>query len=337
MRNLFYNISKLLKIFPLEILIKISHQNIIFPFYHLISDREVVHIKHLYKIRTSKAFEHDLDFILKYYEPLQLTDLTDSLSKNKIKTNRFLLSFDDGLSEFHDVVAPILLRKGIPAICFLNSGFIDNKDLFFRYKASILIEKLQNSKKTSIPLKQIETWFEQKQLDFKNKCLSIRSINYSNKHLLDELAVLLEVDFHKYLLENKPYLTTEQIISLKKQGFLFGAHSIDHPLYSELDENQQLMQTTQSISEIATKFGIDYKIFSFPFTDFGVTKSFFDKIVPITDLTFGCAGLKKDDCIWNLQRIPMEIKSYSAQEVIYGEYLYYIFKQIFNKNTIKRY
>ena len=37
------------------------------------------------------------------------------------------LTFDDGFRELHDVVAPILLRKGIPATFFVNSAFIDNK------------------------------------------------------------------------------------------------------------------------------------------------------------------------------------------------------------------
>jgi hypothetical protein len=52
-------------------------------------------------------------------------------------------------------------------------------------------------------------------------------------------------------------------------------------------------------------------------------------------LTFGCAGLKEDSVKNNLQRIAME-ESGSGEQIIKAEYLYYLFKSLFGKNTIKR-
>lgn len=46
------------------------------------------------------------------------------------------------MRQCYDVILPILEAKGIPATFFINSGFIDNKDLFFRFKASFLIDEL---------------------------------------------------------------------------------------------------------------------------------------------------------------------------------------------------
>ncbi len=341
MNTKLYQLSKVFKGVSLKHLIKATGQNIILPFYHAVSDDEVIHIRHLYNVKSSKTFESDLDFFLKYYKPIDYYQLVDSINNNKkINENSFLLSFDDGLSEFYNVIAPILKRKGIPAICFLNSAFIDNKDLFFRYKASVLIHKLQSTVVSSSLEKEIISWFKQLNLTYDNNYRSLLSINYLKRNYLDDLASLIGFDFNEYMQKYKPYLSTEQINSLIKQQFLFGAHSIDHPQYSDLNENQQLLQTESSINEVITKFNLNYKIFSFPFTDFSVQKSFFDNIFEknnsIADLTFGCAGLKHDSCIRNIQRIPIEIDNFSAQEIVYGEYLYYIVKAFINKNTIKR-
>jgi peptidoglycan/xylan/chitin deacetylase (PgdA/CDA1 family) len=326
---------------PLKLLIRAIGKKIIFPFYHLVSDVESPHVKHLYQVRTTKEFIRDLDFLLSQYKPIGISDLLNSINAGiELPGNCFLLSFDDGLREFYDVVAPILLRKGIPALCFLNSGFIDNTDLFYRYKASLLIEKLQKMPSSKVDQKLIEGWFDQHDLPFSPDYEGLLKVTYSNRHLLDVLALLIGIDFTDYLKSYRPYLDSSQITSLIQQGFSFGAHSIDHPEYKFLTEDEQLRQTKESIQVIKDNFGIGEKLFSFPFTDQGVTKSFFDKVFtpsePIADLTFGGAGLKEDSIRRNIQRIPFEGTSLSAKQILGTEYLYYTVKAFFGRNLIKR-
>jgi peptidoglycan/xylan/chitin deacetylase (PgdA/CDA1 family) len=138
------------------------------------------------------------------------------------------------------------------------------------------------------------------------------------------------------LQQNRPYLESRQINELIEQGFHFGAHSIDHPLYADIDEQEQLRQAKQSIEEITASFNLDYRLFAFPFSDYGVSKRFFEQLSDSVDLTFGTSGLKHDSCMFNKQRIPVESRNYTAQEIIYGEYLYYICKMLLHKNRIKR-
>ena len=338
MNKSFYRFAKLTSSIPLEFFIRISRQRLLLPFYHIISDKETVHIKHLYQVRHTKSFENDIDFYLKHYSPITPETLIQSLKTGEpIKKNSFLLTFDDGLREFHDVVAPILLRKGLSAICFLNSDFIDNKDLFYRYKTSILIEKLISQKNIS---KGIINWFETKNLAIDSTFSSLLTIKYAQCDQLNELAEVVDVDFNQYLQTNKPYLDSTQINRLIKQGFSFGAHSIDHPRYSEISLAEQIRQTQVSLDFVANKFHPDNQLFAFPFTDFGVKNNFFQHIFdvenPIADFTFGSSGLKNDRVKKNLQRIPMEIDNFSAQEIIYGEYVYYLFKSLLKKNTINR-
>jgi hypothetical protein len=91
---------------------------------------------------------------------------------------------------------------------------------------------------------------------------------------------------------------------------------------------------------ITEKFGVKEKLFSFPFTDHGIKKSFFDAVFdplkPIADLTFGGAGLKQDSIPKNIERIPFEGTSLNVKQILGTEYLYYMIKFIFGKNMIRR-
>jgi len=266
---------------PTKLLIKLSGKKIIYPFYHIISDNPPPHIKHLYPIRSVKQFEKDLDFLQKYFTASEF----DS-GNNK---PQFILSFDDGLSEVYDIVAPILKRRNIPAIFFVNSAFVDNKDIFKNY---------------------------------------IFSLKQENP----------ETDYKKYLTNKKPYLTSEQIFELINEGFKIGAHSINHPLFSEISEAEQIKQTKESIDFICKKFGEKQKLFAFPFTDDGVTDVFFNTVFEnkIVDYTFGTAGIKDDIFERNIQRIPIEKYGLSAKRHIKTEYLLYIIKKLFGKHVVKR-
>jgi peptidoglycan/xylan/chitin deacetylase (PgdA/CDA1 family) len=324
----------------MDSLIGMTGQRLVIPVYHLISDNPPLHVRHLYKVKNEKQFIHDLDFLLAHYKPIDLPALLDIVKNGKkVDRNVFILTFDDGLREFHDVIAPVLVKKGIPAINFLNSDFMGNKDLFFRYKASLLIDAL--TKDVSLLKKEsVRDWMKANSaLGTRDLKSALLGVHFHKRDQLDKLAILAGVDFSDYLDKQRPYLDKEQVKTLIAQGFYFGAHSCNHPEYQYLGMDAQLKQTRDSVEEITKTFNLDYRLFAFPFTDFGVKKAFFEKLNEkgrMADLTFGSAGLKNDPVPFHLQRIPLELAGLGAGEVMRSEYLYYMLKKAFRKNTIKR-
>ena len=308
--------SPLPDIFSVNSLAELTNQNFILPFYHLVSDEACPHIKNLYQVKTVAQFESDLDFLLKHYTPIAASDLTNVVN-GKLKNKKiFLLSFDDGLREVHDIIAPILLRKGVPAIFFLNSDFIDNRALMFRYKVSLLIEQLANDKS-----------------DLKKFLKTERT----DSALIQETADKLSYKFDLFLETQQPYLTSAQIETLIAQGFSIGAHSCNHPYYEDIPLQEQLRQTFESLAFLQSRFSIKEKMFAFPFTDFGVTRSFFDSVFldKKLDFSFGGAGLKKDVSPFHFQRLAME-QAATAEQIVRAEYIYYLLKIPFLKNSISR-
>lgn len=248
--------------------------------------------------------------MLKYFEPMHPDELENLPS---IQKNKFLLSFDDGLKEMFEIVAPVLKQKGIPAIFFINSDFTDNKKLFYRYKVSVLIHKLKLSAAE-----------KKRFLNFK----------YADIKEIDQYAEKNGIDFYAFLKNQQPYLSTMQIKKMSADGFIFGGHSIDHPQYSEISIDEQIRQTKESIQFVKQITGQEKNYFAFPFTDEGVNEQFFISMHRIRDLnlryTFGTAGLRQPGDM-HLQRIPMEIKNYSANQILNSEYRWYMIKKMLGR------
>ena len=202
-----------------------------------------------------------------------------------------------------DTVAPILLREGVPATIFLNSAFVDNRALMFRYKASLLMEHLGLSGRHS----------------------GLLETSYSFAYQLDDFATRLHYDFRDFLATQKPYLTSDQIRELAAKGFTFGGHSHTHPLFADISLTDQLQQAELSVNAVQRVFAQPCRVFAFPFTGDGVGEEFF-RAAPI-DLAFGSGGLKTSPYKNYLQRVPMEGTHHSAAELIGAEYLYALAKQ----------
>ena len=97
------------------------------PYYHMVTDEPAPHVRPLYRFRTRREFERDLEWLLRRYRPLSLDELLRAQAgEGTLPDKAFLLTFDDGFREMHDVVMPILLAKGAPAVFFVTSGCVDN-------------------------------------------------------------------------------------------------------------------------------------------------------------------------------------------------------------------
>ena len=304
---------------PLSLLGRLARTNLIIPYYHMVSDENILHVKHLYRYKTIREFREDIDFLLKTYSPMGLIDLLNYMKTGRSLPDRvFLLTFDDGYREIGDIVAPILLEKGISATFFVNSAFIDNKQLCYLNKASLIVEQFQKRWSSGLEKKLSGMLHHSKEMGFDDIKSGILSITYQQRGLLDEISNVMNIDFSDYLLVNKPYLTSNQINKLIESGFTLGAHSIDHPVYPSLSLEDQLHQTIESVKFVREMFHLSYGVFAFPFSDHNISKEFFARLSysGLIDLSFGTAGLIEDSAPNHLQRFSLEKPINTADRIV---------------------
>ncbi|WP_345949454.1 polysaccharide deacetylase family protein [Mucilaginibacter sp. PAMB04274] len=250
------------------------------PYYHLVSNEPVPYLQHLYQFKNTSQFEHDLDYMLKHFNPITLKEVIDHIKAGTaIKKNSFLITLDDGLKQVHEVIAPILLKKGVPAALFIVPTFLDNKFLFYDLKKGLIIDELLTKPPSPIVLSQLNSTCHLKQADVPGIVSYVKAINYLNKEKVDELGSILEIDFNNFLNKTRPFMTTAQVEDFISKGFDVGAHSMTHPCYNLVPIAQQITETQESVKWVADTFNLPYKAFAFPHVDTGVSQQFFDAVL----------------------------------------------------------
>jgi peptidoglycan/xylan/chitin deacetylase (PgdA/CDA1 family) len=307
------------RLLPFTAVYRAAGSGLLAPLYHVVADEVPAVVRHLFAVRSVRTFSQDLDFFLRNGKPVTLEQLRDhTAGGQRLPPRALFLSFDDGMREVADVIAPILLRKGVPATFFLASAFVDNQLLFYRHKASLLcdgVERMPAAQLASLRDPLARLGVDAADADFLKR--SILSIDYAARERLDALARLLEVDFAAFLREKRPYLDSEQIHGLLGAGFTIGAHSVDHPLYAKIDFNEQLRQTRQSISFLIERFGITSRDLAFPFVSDGIDAAFFDAVYRLKEvgMLFCLGGISRKDPR-NIERFWMENDATTPAETI---------------------
>ncbi len=334
------SLGLLQKSVSLSYLIQQTQKKILLPFYHTISSKKLPHIDdQMYMVRNPQTFEQDLDFFCQHYQPISIQELHDIIQQEKpIDQPVFHLTFDDGLREIYDEVLPILQKRKIPATVFINTDFVDNQDLFYRYKVSLIVDTLNGWNESIYQIKKTENplfipFQRKKDLIDYLYLLSHKEMDY-----IDKACQVVGVNTKTYLKAQKPYLSLEQIKELMNHNITIGSHGTNHHWFKHLDLAAQQRQIVESFDFIKKKLSIHERYFSFPFSDEDVSWEFFDWFLIDFegDLSFGISGLKEDTTRIHLHRIPMEKSLDSAEKIVKTEYLYYLLRKRFNKHQLVR-
>ena len=309
---------------------------LILPYYHLVSDEPVPHVRPLYSYKNISQFKRDLEFFLAHFRPIGLDDLLKHLQAGRPLPQRgFLLSFDDGFREMAEIVAPILKAKGVPAVFFVNSAFVDNRELGFHQKIALLIGQLAAKPSTAWEGK-LKCLLREKGIAGDEPAAMLKSVRYANRVVLDEAATLGDLRFDLFLQQQKPYLTYDQIRGLLRDGFTIGGHSVDHPFYGDLTLEEQLRQTRQSMKFLQDEFGVQPRAFAFPHSDAGVSEAFFDGSYGdgTLEISFGTGGLLRDSWPGHFQRFSMEKTAQPPPAMVARQYARRLFRCVAGRATV---
>lgn len=287
-------------------------------FYHTVSDDVPAHVKHLYPVKSVKQFEDDLEFLLKNYEPF---DPTNMAGWKNLKKPKFLLTFDDGMKEVGEVIAPILLKKGVPAIFFVCKDFAQRKAVFHKHLLSLILDLSKDNP-------SINKFF------FQSKTQS----NQSEIELIQQYAKSLNIDTNPLTYSNL-YLSENEIQKLAEQGFLIGGHSLNHPDFSKINTEKGHLQITECMDWINQKFAPPVSTFAFPFADFFLKKAFFEELKKHTSAplyTFGTSEGKTDIISNSIQRIDAEKGGAPIEFIIKNYRRKKLVRKLLGRNKLRR-
>ncbi|TYA69835.1 polysaccharide deacetylase family protein [Seonamhaeicola marinus] len=312
---------------------KVNKQNV-FPYYHIIEDHTLDHIKNLYSYKNKAQFSYDIDVLKQHYKPITPQDL---LSGN-YGDNCFLLSFDDGLKEIYTNIYPILKEKGVKGVFFINPQFVDNKEGLYKHYASIILSHIDREGLSKEQLEKVCSVFGFNCNTLERFKLELKGIPFSEREKLQSVFEILNLDIKDYLEKEEPYITRSQIKEMIDDGFYFGGHTMSHPPLHQLSFEEQKNEIIASMEWLKVHFGIDYSLFSFPFSDRSISKKLIEALFEYDSniIIFGNSGLKQDIDDRIIQRFNLEKPDKQVEKQIVTENLYKYYNKIIGKYKINR-
>lgn len=301
--------ASILSFAPERVLRRIARTNVLPVYFHGAGKVQPPHIRHLYSCKGEVELERDLDQLLKRYQPLTLQQYVASLvSDVPLGKPAMLLTIDDGLSQVTDVVAPILLRKGVPAVLFVCSALAENRTMPHDHVVSLIVERILRGPTSQAFSSMIEHVSGVQNLCSEALLARLLPLHKPHHPIMEKLSRLLEINVGEYLQREHPYLGKGELQSLQRMGFTVGAHSIDHPHYGDLSLGEQLRQTLDSAAWVRDQLQSPIVAFAFPYGDARVSREFFTSLwhAGIVQVSFGTDGLGDSGIYRHVQRMSLE-------------------------------
>jgi peptidoglycan/xylan/chitin deacetylase (PgdA/CDA1 family) len=211
-------------------------------------------------------FEKQIRYLTKTHLFLSLSKLAEYLREDKNPDkNLAVITFDDGYKDNYNYAYPILKKYNIPATIFLVTGHIDSDKLFWFDKIKYLIWKTKLKK---IKLDEIGNFSLKSRFD-KLNTLYLISEKFKNipdnkkNYIIEELANIIKIEIPKSL-GKKLILSWEEVKEMSKGGIEFGAHTVTHPILTQISYDQAKFEIIQSKKTIEKKLGLSVNTFCYP-------------------------------------------------------------------------
>lgn len=248
-------------------------------------------------------FKNQLDFFEKEFGFVSQADFIKSIETGVPKSG-VVLTFDDGLSCHYNFVFHELKKRNLWGIFYIpTQPYVEGKMidvhrihlLLARFDSQVIFDYLD--KKIKSDQYDVSRIDEFRQLTYKTQkndeytLLVKRILNYfiAYKHreaVIDSLMTKFIKNEKDLLLDF--YLNKKQICEMHNNKMIIGSHTINHPVMSRLDKNQQTTQINQSFEYLKNILGdFNQKTFCYPYGGF---HSFTNETVKI---------LENENCLYS--------------------------------------
>ena len=214
----------------------------------------------------TSIFEKQIKYLKKTHEIYSLENLAqDLLEKKKLPKRLAVLTFDDGYKDNYTNAFPILKKYKIPATIFLTTDHIETDKLFWWDKLGYILLNLKNKE---IHLKDFgvikPSLLKNNSKYFDGIMIKFNAYSEEKKHnFIEELEKILNEDIPKEIGKNKT-LTWDEVKEMSENNINFGAHTVNHPILTNISLKQAELEISQSKKDIEKRLNKPITTFSYP-------------------------------------------------------------------------
>jgi peptidoglycan/xylan/chitin deacetylase (PgdA/CDA1 family) len=260
--------DQIVRFVPMRLMRTILPGRVFIVCYHAVSARPLPHITNLYDIKSPQQFEQDLLFFKQHCVVAGHDELVaHQQGRHRLPAGSVCITFDDGFSQCHDTVRPLLLKHGMPCTFFVCTSMIDNRTMMYRNAISLCLDRLRTMNDAELGAVAARLGSRYRALLDTREQLGkwMLNLTYPERDKLQTLCELLALDIDEFLRRHKPYMTREQIVDLSRDGFTIGAHSCNHPelwLLNWADATREIVESCDVVRQLTLQPSVP---FAFPF------------------------------------------------------------------------
>ncbi|MCJ7571143.1 MAG: polysaccharide deacetylase family protein [Candidatus Thermoplasmatota archaeon] len=231
--------------------------------YHHIGNKKDDYL--LNRINTSD-FEKQMRYLQETHEIITFEKLTQAITEKKSLPKRAaIITFDDGYKDNYTEAFPILKKYKIPATIFLTTGHIETNEIFWWNKIGYILcntklKKIEledlgdisppSIENISYSLRMIYQKFKKIPEDKKNKLINL---------LIQKSDIKIPKGLNKDLM-----MSWDNIREMNENGIDFGAHTVTHPILTNLSLDQAKLEIVESKKIIEKRLNKTITTFCYP-------------------------------------------------------------------------
>lgn len=256
---------------------------------------------------STQDFERQIKYLCRTSEIIHLDKVALYIRRKKpLPEKAVAITLDDGYKDNYTYAYPILKKYGAPATVFLTTGYVGTGKLFQWDEINYAI---QNTPLTTIEADELgkyslhsvadrlraalEIWRKATKLPEEKKALLV-------KQIVNILSVEIPANLGK-----ERILSWDEVREMSEGGITFGAHTVSHPILTNLSLERARDEIIQSKKDIEERLDQPVTAFAYPNGNFDT------KLVEVLQESgFACAvtaniGMITSEAkLYELQRIP---------------------------------
>jgi peptidoglycan/xylan/chitin deacetylase (PgdA/CDA1 family) len=231
--------------------------------YHRVSKEKGVRS---FPILSPEGFRSQIEYFCRNYEVLSLDQLVTSLDEGRrLPEKAVVITFDDGYRDNYLCAYPVLKAHGISATIFLASGFVGVDKLPWWDQVIYVVQatSAQCLKIDGLGTYSLESIGNRSavasEIIANLRRLSETRKNYLMERLMSAAAVELPEGLGRRLM-----LSWDDVVRMHQDGIDFGAHSVTHPILTNVDVEMAKNEILQSKADIEAHIQSRVKFFAYP-------------------------------------------------------------------------
>jgi peptidoglycan/xylan/chitin deacetylase (PgdA/CDA1 family) len=213
---------------------------------------------------ATELFARQMAFVARTYVVLTVEDLVERMRRRTVPRNALAITFDDGYRDNLTHAAPILARHGLPATVFLVTGAIGMREPMWFDRLALAFKRARAGRWDA-------PWGEVVALQTPAQRLAALAATLERfKHLpnagrrgaVDD--VLLALDSRDERPLHGLMLSWDDVRALRGLGITIGAHTVSHPILSQVSAEQAREEIFGSAQMIEAACGRRPRAFAYP-------------------------------------------------------------------------